>query len=100
VLFIHFLVVDPILFIVDLDLDLDFDQDGNLNIDQEEDFCLGEEAPKNELERVSVSDFDEDPNGHQDDDLDSCATSDFDEKTTRTNPSIAIRCAFMASLPY
>jgi len=94
------LVVDPIRLIVDLDLAFDFDHDGSLNIDEEDDLGLGDEAPKNELERVSGSDFDEDPNGHHEEDLDSCARTKFDEKKTRTKPSIAIRCAFMASLPY
>ena len=92
-------MVDPILLIVDFDLAFDFDQEGNLNIDDEDDFGLGVDAPKNELDRVSVSDFDEDPNGHQED-LASWATREFDEKTTSTKPSKAIRCAFMASLPY
>jgi hypothetical protein len=100
VLYIHFLLVAPIRLIVDLDLALDFDQDGNLNIDEEVDLGAGVEAPKNELERVSISGFDVDPNGHHEEDLDSCAKSEFDEKKTRTKPSIAIRCAFMASLPY
>ena len=86
-------------FIVDLVLAADFDQEGNLNIDEEDDFGLGADAPKNELVLVSFSASDEDPKGHQED-LDSCATSEFDENTTSTKPAKAIRCAFMASLPY
>jgi hypothetical protein len=86
-------------FIVEAEPLLVFDQDGSLNIEDEEDFGLADEAPKNELERVSESDADEDPNGHHEEDLDSCDRAEFDEKKTRTEPSIAIRCAFMASLP-
>lgn len=101
-LYIHFLVDDPILLIVDFDFDFDFDldQEGNLNIDVEDDFGFGADAPKNELERVSGSDFDPDPKGHHEDDLDSCATRDLDEQTTRIKPNRAIRCTFIASLPF
>jgi hypothetical protein len=100
VLFIHFLVDDPILLIVDFDLDFDFDQEGSLNIEEEDDFGLGADVPKNELERVSGSDFADDPNGHHEDDLDSCPTTELGEKTTRIKPNRAIRCAFMVSLPF
>ena len=99
-LYIHFLVDEPILLIVDLELDFDRDQEGNLNIDVEDDFGLGADAPKNELERVSGSDFAFDPKGHHEDDLDSCATRDLDEQTTRIKPNRAIRCTFIASLPF
>lgn len=63
-------------------------------MDEEFDLGWGDDAPKNELERVSPCDFDEDPKGHQEEDLDSCAR-EFDEKKTRTKPSIAIRCVFI-----
>jgi len=111
-LFIHFLVEEPILLKLDfdLDLDVDFDQLGNLNIDDPlveplvdpPVFGFVVEAPKKELDRVSDSggDFDEDPNGHHEEDLDSCARTKFDEKKTKTKPSTVFRCAFMASLPY
>ena len=99
-LLIHFLVDDPILLNVDLDFDFDRDQEGNLNIDGVDDFGLGADAPKNELVRVSGSDFAADPKGHHEDDLDSCATRELDEKTTSIKPSRAIRSAFMASLSF
>jgi len=102
------LVEEPILLKLDFDLDLDFDFDqlGNLNIDDPlvEPLAFGFEvdAPKNELDRVSDSggDFDEDPNGHHEEDLDSCASSVLDDIKTKTKPSVTIRCVFMASLPY
>ena len=73
-----------------------FDQEGNLNMDDPEDLGLAVEVPKNELVRVSEDEL----QGHHDEDLESWARAEFDEKTTRTKPSIAIRCAFMASLPF
>ena len=80
-LFIHFLVVEPILLTLDFDFDLDFDQLGNLNIDEPPfaslvdppDFDFVVDAPKKELVRVSdsVDSFVDEPNGHHDEDLDS-----------------------------
>ncbi len=74
------------------------DQEGSLN--QDDELGLADDPLKNELERVSEFEVDEDPNGHHEDDFDSCAKSWFDEKATRTKPKIAILCAFMASLPF
>ena len=86
-------MVEVVLFLV-------LDHEGNLNQDEEVVLGFAVEVPKKELDLVSVLDFVDDPNGHHEEDLDSCASVEFDEKTTRTKPSIAIRCAFMASLPY
>jgi hypothetical protein len=77
-----------------------FDQEGNLNMDDPEDLGLAAEVPKNELVRVSEAGLDDELQGHHEEDLESWARAEFDEKTTRTKPSIAIRCVFMASLPY
>lgn len=73
VLLIHFFVDFPILLNEDLDFDLDFDQEGILNIDELSDFGGVVDPPKKSLERVSVFAFDDDPNGHQDEDFASCA---------------------------
>ena len=84
-LFIHFLVVEPILLTLDFDFDLDFDQLGNLNIEDPllvplvepladpPDFDFVVDAPKKELVRVSdsVDSFVDEPNGHHDEDFDS-----------------------------
>jgi hypothetical protein len=86
-------MVEAVLFLV-------LDHEGNLNHDEEELLGFAVEVPKKELDLVSVLDFEDDPNGHHEDDFESWASAEFDEKTTRTKPSIAIRCAFMASLPY
>ncbi len=101
-LLIHFLVVEPILLKLDFDLDFVFDQLGSLNIEEPLDFGFVVEAPKNELDRVSDcdSDFEADPNGHQEEDFDSCAKSGLDDIKTKTKLSVNVRCAFMASFPY
>ncbi|MDX1925577.1 MAG: hypothetical protein SFV81_03610 [Pirellulaceae bacterium] len=82
-------------FIAELEFFFAFDQEGNLNIDDPLALGLAVEVPKNELVRVSEAGFDDELQGHHEEDLESWARAEFDEKTTRTKPSIAIRCVFI-----